>query len=497
MRNALLGILILSLTASTLAETITLKGIGKQTPIRKITQEQCDYLSATDLFSALQAKGRWNEKSSRFEATVSGHRIEFTLNNVFCTVDDHPYNLVHAPIFSVDDLYLPVNQILYLLSDVLERVISYDKRRAVVSASDKGYNIVGASVQEKVNGDLLEIMLTRKLDYEVFVSEGNWINVTIPGGLVDTRDFGLDRKSDKVITSRAFQFDNTAQVSIQMRQNVGNFHTNYAADPHRIQISIENTSFLSGNSDTTAAVSSHDNFNPIDVIVIDAGHGGDHDGAVGRSGLEEKNVTLDIAQRLEKLILKDKRIKPIMTRSGDSTVGLEERAKLANDSNGDLFVSIHANSSEEKNASGSETYFLAAAKSDEARITELLENSDFDLQLQETQHRGKEELDYIVMDLLQTEYLSQSQQLAEAVQDMLKQNLNIKSRGINQAGFRVLNHVRMPSVLVEVAFISNKIEERLLGQEDFRQLAAESIYAGILKFVDRYEKEARANAGSQ
>jgi N-acetylmuramoyl-L-alanine amidase len=140
---------------------------------------------------------------------------------------------------------------------------------------------------------------------------------------------------------------------------------------------------------------------------------------------------------------------------------------------------------------------LAAAKSDEARITELLENSDFDLQLQDTPRRGKEELDYIVMDLLQTEYLSQSQQLAESVQDMLKQNLNIKSRGINQAGFRVLNHVRMPSVLVEVAFISNKIEERLLGQEDFRQLAAESIYAGILKFVDRYEKEARANAGSQ
>lgn len=497
MRTVVSFLIVVSLSASLFAESITLKGIGKQTPIRKITHEERDYLSASDLFTALQARGRWNEKSSRFEATVSGHRIEFTLNNVFCTVDDHSYNLVHPPIFSVDDLYLPVNQTLYLLSDVMERVISYDKKRAVVSASNKGYNIVGASVQEKVNGDLVEIMLTRKLDFEVFVSEGNWINVTIPGGLVNTRDFGLDRKSEKVITSRAFQFDNTAQVSIQMRQNVGNFHTNYAADPHRIQISLESTSFLSGDSDTSAAVGSHDNVNPIDVIIIDAGHGGDHEGAVGRSGLQEKNVTLDIAQRLEKLILKDKRIRPILTRNADTTVGLEERAKMANDANGDLFVSIHANSSEEKNAAGSETYFLAAAKSDEARITELLENSDFDLQAQDAPQRGRAELDYIVMDLLQTEYLSQSQLLAESVQEMLKQNLNIKSRGINQAGFRVLNHVRMPSVLVEVAFISNKIEERLLGQEDFRQLAAESIYAGILKFVERYEKEARANAGSQ
>ncbi len=496
MKKSLILLLLLASMVFAAEGTLTLRGLGKQTPIRTMTQGQVEYMSASDLFGALQARGRWNQKTSTFDATISGHGIEFTMGNVFCTADDHPYNLVHAPVFYVDDLYIPVNQTLYLLSDVMERVITYDKKKGAIVASNKGYNIVGAGIQEKVNGDLLEIMLTRKMDFEVFVSEGNWINVTIPGGLVDTREFALDRPSEKVITTRAFQFDNTAQVSIQVRQTVGNFHTNYAADPHRIQISLENTSFLNSTSDSVPVVR-HDNFNPIDVIVIDAGHGGEHEGAVGRNGLLEKEVTLDIALRVEQLILKAKRIRPVLTRTADVTVGLEERAKMANDANGDLFVSIHANSSEEKNASGSETYFLAAAKSDEARITELLENSDFDMQLPDTPRKGKEELDFIIMDLLQTEYLGQSQQLAEVVQDEMQKNLNIKSRGINQAGFRVLNHVRMPSVLVEVAFISNKIEERLLGQDDFRQLAAESIYAGLMRFVERYEKEARTNAGSQ
>ncbi len=496
MKLVLIFLVALTAFASAAENTVYLSGLGKQSPIRKMSMEQVDYVSATDLFGALQARGRWDDKSSRFTATLSGRAVEFTMGNIFCTVDGHPYNLVHPPVFYVDDLYLPVNQLSYLLSDVLERVIVFDKKRGALTASGKGYNVVGASIQEKVNGDLLEIMLTRKLDFEVFVSEGNWINVTIPGGLVNALDFGIDRRSEKIIASRAFQFDNTAQVSIQMRQTVTRFHTNYASDPHRIQISLENSNFLNSDSDT-AIVARHDNFNPIDIIVIDAGHGGEHDGAIGRNGLREKEVTLDIALRLEKLLLNGKKIKPVLTRRDDVTVGLEDRAKMANDANGDLFVSIHANSSEEKNASGSETYFLAAAKSDEARITELLENSDFDIQLPDTPRKGKEELDFIIMDLLQTEYLSQSQQLAEVVQDEMKKNLNIRSRGINQAGFRVLNHVRMPSVLVEVAFISNRIEERLLGQGDFRQLAAESIFAGLMRFIERYEREARANAGSQ
>ena len=175
---------------------------------------------------------------------------------------------------------------------------------------------------------------------------------------------------------------------------------------------------------------------------------------------------------------KGKRFTPVLTRREDKNVGLEERAQLANVARGDLFISIHANSSDQKNASGSQTFFLSPAKNDEARITDLLENQDFQVDNPDATDRNKKDLDFIIMDVLQTEYLNQSRQLAESIQQELATGLNVKSRGIDQAGFIVLNKVQMPSALVEVAFISNKVESRLLAQEDFRQAAAEAIYDG-------------------
>lgn len=487
---------LLFLSAPAAAETVALKGIGKGGSIRLTKVDKTDYLSATDLFAALQGKARLDISKQKLEVTLQGHRLEFIIENSFCKVDDQPYQLVHAARLINNDVYLPANKMVYLVSDVLERVLVYDAKRRTITAIGKNFNIVGASVQEKINGDLIEINLTKKLNYEVFVSEGNWINVTIPDGVVDSRNFGLDHKSEKVIGVRAFQFAGSAQVSIQMRQYVGSYHTNYAGDPHRIQISLEGTGLAVEDEDTTGE-SRHDSYNPIDIIVIDAGHGGEHEGAVGKTGLREKEVTLDIAMRLEELFAKTKRFKTIMTRRDDATVGLEERAKIANDERGDLFISIHANSAEDRAASGSETYFLAAAKNDAARIAEMLENSDFDVDLPLAPRKGKSDLDFILMDVLQTEYLAQSQRFAELIQEQLRQNLSIRSRGVNQAGFRVLNKVEMPSVLVEVAFISNKVEERLLAQEQFRQSAAKAIFDGAIRFIESYEKDVGTSARSQ
>jgi N-acetylmuramoyl-L-alanine amidase len=496
MKNVLLFIFIVFMASPLLADTVTLRGIGKPEPIRKLVHSKVDYMSASDLFFALGAKADWMKKEETLRAYVSGRELVFQVSDTFCTVNDRKYNLVYPPFYRTDDLYLPINQTLFLLSDVFERVVIYDDDRGTITAVKEGYNISGIHFQEKVNGDLLEIMLTKKLNYELFLSEGNWINVTIHGGRVDANAISRRKPNDKVIAIRAFQFESSAQVSIQMRETILRYHDNYTADPHRIQVSIENTEFAPQLGDSAALVR-HDTYNPIDVVVIDPGHGGDLEGATGRNGVKEKDVVLDIALRLEKLMDKDKRFTPVLTRRTDRTVGLEERADLANIAIGDLFVSIHVNASDQKSAVGFQTFFLAAAKSDEARITEMLENKDFQIEAPETTERGKKELDFIIMDVLQTEYLNQSKQLADAIQSELKVGLNINSRGIDQAGFVVLNKVQMPSALVEVAFLSNKVEQRLLAQEDFRQAAAESIYRGIVRFADKYDKEKNGNAGSQ
>jgi N-acetylmuramoyl-L-alanine amidase len=477
------------------ADTITLKGIGKSQPIRRLTIDRIDYLSAADLFAAVEAKTDWGEGHKKLDVVLGRKRLSFEVAKQLCKVEGNDYNLVHAPVLRNDEMYLPVQQSLFLLSDVLERVLVYDDDEALITAVKEGFNVSGVSFQTKVNGDLLEINLTKKLDYEVFVSEGNWINVMVHGGRVDVPRLTRKNPHEKIIGVRAFQFSNSAQVSVQLRENVAEFHANYAPDPHRIQVSVENAAFVSQTGDSTT-LQRHDEYNPIDVIVIDPGHGGDRSGAVGKNGLKEKDVVLDIALRLETILEKSKRFIPVLTRREDKSVSLEERAQLANVARGDLFVSIHANSSDQKSATGSQTFFLSPAKNDEARITALLENQDFETDNPDAADRNKKDLDFIIMDLLQTEYLNQSRQLAESIQQGLADGLNVKSRGIDQSGFIVLNKVQMPSALVEVAFISNKVESRLLAQEDFRQATAEAIYSAIIRFADRYEKD-KTNAGSQ
>jgi N-acetylmuramoyl-L-alanine amidase len=495
MRQLQAILLTLFLAAGIHADTITLRGIGKSQPIRRLTIDKIDYLSATDLFGAVGARTDWKEGHRELDVVLDNKRLSFEVAKRLCKVEGSDYNLVHAPVLRADEMYLPVQQSLFLLSDVLERVLVYDDDEAMITAVKEGFNVSGINFLTKVNGDLLEIMLTKNLGYEVFISEGNWVNVTIHGGRVDIPRLTRKNPHEKIISVRAFQFDNSAQVSVQLRENVVEFHANYAPDPHRIQISIENAAFVSQAGDSTT-LQRHDEYNPIDVIVIDPGHGGDRDGAVGKNGLKEKDVVLDIALRLETILEKSKRFTPVLTRREDKNVGLEERAQLANVASGDLFVSIHANSSDQKSATGSQTFFLSPAKNDEARITALLENQDFQIDRPDATDRNKKDLDFIIMDVLQTEYLNQSRQLAENIQQELANGLNVKSRGIDQAGFIVLSKVQMTSALVEVAFISNKVESRLLAQEDFRQAAAEAIYNAIVRFADRYEKD-KTSDGSQ
>ncbi len=480
-------------------KTISLRNLGSPDPIRVYEENGVEYLSATDLFRALQAHVAWSSEENKLDVTLYRRKLVFQMANRFCSVDGYPYNLVYPPLYHVDDLYLPIRRTVFLLSDALERTLIFSPDRRTVVAVGQEENVVALQLAEKLNGDLLEVLLSRRLDFDVFVSEGNWINITIAGGEVDTNTFGLTDSTSKILDVRAFQFDNSAQISVQMRQPISRYHSSYAPNPHRIQIALESSSFSNDQKENSQPLVKKEQYDSLDVIVIDPGHGGEHDGAIGRDGTKEKDIVLDIALRLEKIMLKEGRFIPILTRRSDETVGLNDRAAIANQAEGDLFVSIHCNSNEIRSASGSETYFLAAAKSDDARITALLENSDFQLNVPKSNYnkREQDELDFIVMDVLQTEYLTQSQQLAEFVQESLKKYLNVPSRGVNQAGFAVLNRVEMPSVLVETAFISNKVEERLLTQDNFRQAAAESIYQGIVRFANLYEREVRANAGSE
>lgn len=229
----------------------------------------------------------------------------------------------------------------------------------------------------------------------------------------------------------------------------------------------------------------------IEKVVIDAGHGGKDPGAVGPGGLREKDMNLDIAFRL-KTVLEDRhKLNVVMTRDDDIFIPLGERTAIANREAADVFISIHCNAAPRKKRNragmrGVETYFLSLAKTDDARATAAMENSAIQFEQPDRQTANFDDVQLILWDVMQNEFLKESSDLAEWIQESLSAGLAIPSRGVNQAGFYVLNGAYMPAVLVETAFISNPEEERLLKKPSFRQNVAEGIARGLAEFARRY-----------
>ncbi|MCX8160972.1 MAG: N-acetylmuramoyl-L-alanine amidase [Candidatus Saccharicenans sp.] len=226
----------------------------------------------------------------------------------------------------------------------------------------------------------------------------------------------------------------------------------------------------------------------VKTIVIDPGHGGNEVGAKGTYGTLEKDVTLTVARKLKEAIERGLNYRVVMTRETDLSVPLERRAAIANNNKADLFISIHVNGSRRVKATGSETFFLSLNASDEeSRRLAYFENNSEELE-NRVPEKDFDDLKLILWDMAQSAYLKQSSQLAEFVQQELNELLNTRNRGVKQAPFKVLTGAACPAILVEVAFITNPEEEKLLQSEDFQARVAEAIYRGLNRFLQLYEK---------
>jgi len=239
-----------------------------------------------------------------------------------------------------------------------------------------------------------------------------------------------------------------------------------------------------------AADTSGDRF---DVVVVDAGHGGEDEGAEGATGLAEKELVLDVAKRLAAR-LRAGGLRVVMTRQGDRFVPLEVRTSLANDARADLFVSIHANSSPSAAPDGVETYFVSLDATDEAaRRVALRENEAFG---EAGRPRiGDDPLSAIIGDMATNENERESSEFAHLAQAELA--AAGRSRGVKQAPFVVLMGVQMPAALVEIGFLSNPAEERALRGDRHRDGLAAGLARAVAEFGRRYDaRRGFADAGA-
>ncbi|HVR98197.1 MAG TPA: N-acetylmuramoyl-L-alanine amidase [Thermoanaerobaculia bacterium] len=215
-------------------------------------------------------------------------------------------------------------------------------------------------------------------------------------------------------------------------------------------------------------------------VVIDPGHGGDNEGAHAPLGLIEKDLTIDISDRLRKL-LAERGFEVLVTRRGDQAVSLQDRAALANQSDADIFVSIHLNWIEDQATRGVETYYLGPTNDPYLTRLAAAENRDSGHSLADVRRL----LDRIYAGVRQ----DNSRKLAESIQASLFQSLgklnpSLKDRGVKAAPFIVLLDTEMPAILAEVSCLSNEEEARLLTQPHYRQYIAEALAAGIRSYAD-------------
>jgi N-acetylmuramoyl-L-alanine amidase len=219
----------------------------------------------------------------------------------------------------------------------------------------------------------------------------------------------------------------------------------------------------------------------IGKIVIDAGHGGHDTGTIGPNGLLEKDVVLDVAKRLGRLLESRLGAEVVYTRQDDTFIPLETRTAIANRERADLFISIHANSSRDSDARGVETYYLNFTSSPEALEVAARENA--------VSEKSIHELQDLVKKIALKEKIEESREFAGDVQESLfgglaLENAGIRNRGIKKAPFIVLIGANMPSILAEISFVSNPTDERKMETSEHRQRIAESLYRGVSKYVN-------------
>jgi len=222
----------------------------------------------------------------------------------------------------------------------------------------------------------------------------------------------------------------------------------------------------------------------IKKVVLDPGHGGNDPGAIGRSGIREKDINLDIARRLEKL-LNANGIHTLWTRSTDRFISLEERAHIANQSGADLFISVHTNASRSRKLNGFEVYYITENVNDSSRALNAAKN--YDLNLNGSSFYNKSlKLKAALWDMQYTQNRADSIALAQSICSTASQDMGLRILGVKGAPFYVLKGTTIPAVLIEVGFISNSSEEKYLKNGFYRQQIAEVIAKGILDYGKRY-----------
>ncbi|HUU46918.1 MAG TPA: N-acetylmuramoyl-L-alanine amidase [Acidobacteriota bacterium] len=482
------AILAVVLTASVAeARSIDVEINGEKARLKAYRSRDLDYVSLESLLRFLGASVAIERRTMTLHAELDGYHWQFWANSGMVGKDDDVLVLGDPILELGGELAAPTIEIGALLSRAADRRVEWLPEEQTLIIGGGRFNITGYGIEVRDNGILLEFGLTERLPHELGHSEGNWINLTLHNARLDPEKFRLRRRQGPVREMRAYQFDQSAQISIRMYRPFERYFATLDEDPTRLSLLIQDERAATrAAAEAAEPPETRRADGPIDLVVIDPGHGGDDPGTIGRrSDWAEKHATLSIAEFTLAYFESEDECRALLTRRDDELLSLSERARIANEAGADLFVSIHVNTSPDPNDAGSQTFFWAPAANDDGLAVASRENAS-DIAYRTVASDSDEALPTDVFGRA-AEYQQFSTELAQLIQAELEEELDIPSRGVDQAELDVLAGLDMPAVVVECAFMSNPKEENLLRRESFHRRVAAAIYRGIMEYKRRYD----------
>lgn len=512
LRNAFRG-LIPSIFAGTLQDqqattmTIQLKnGTGIQVPL--LWKNQMAYISTSKLAKSLEYHTYFNDTKKKIVLYLPQNKVVVTANNVFVIIDDMTYQMPAPAIWEQNEIHVPVKHFLPLLNRRTTLNLQYDESGKQVRLADKDVNITSVNISVKENGTVIRIKTLKKFQEREVTADMRygWLHVDLYNGKLDMGNIEKTRPTGLVSRIKTFQFAELASIAFYLRKEPLSREIIQNSDSDEIVVVLRTAEEIPDEETTKTDWTQNEELEPsdevqkqleeerrkwlIDVVVIDPGHGGQDPGTVGKGKTFEKDIVLAVALKLGKTIEKEMPdVKVVYTRDSDKFIPLQNRTQIANENNGKVFISIHANSNKSNRASGFETYILGPEKGDMARDVVLKENSVIDFEDSESrkEYAG---INHILATMAQSAFSRQSEYLAQLVQqelDKQMQSINFKNRGVKQGPFWVMVGATMPNILVETGFVSNAYDLKILKTAAYQHKIAQGIFEGFRRYKQDYE----------
>ncbi|MCR4438577.1 MAG: N-acetylmuramoyl-L-alanine amidase [bacterium] len=458
--------------------------------LRAFQQSGCHYVALDELAAALGGRTVKTAKANKTVLYLGKAELTVSPFNCFIVIGNAVRHMPIEALLRDGELFVPVQYFLEAVADYLPAGLQWDENSATLTLAAGGGAVQGVTVEEKANGTLVRIATTRRFaasDVYTSLPGNGWLYVDFYKGTVDSTVANLDDRAKIVRQWYTSQLSpELARVALRLRGNPTKRQVIIPSEGAEVWVSLPSQDTLS--TDLVNDLRAQREKWRVDTIVLDPGHGGKDPGAIGPTGLYEKDVTLSVAKELRAMLEDELGLTVHMTRTGDTYPTLKQRTTLANRRNGKLFISIHANAHRSPKARGFSVYILGPAKSEEALEVARRENAV--LQEYESAANGYDEManpNFILAVMAHNEFVRESEQLAGLISRGLERWAKTPNLGVEQAGFYVLVGASMPSVLVEVGFISNREEEKLLRMKGHHKRIARGIFEGIKRFKETYE----------